>query len=342
VVSGHLAQTRPIAGGLDLYYALERATSLLEFHTMLRPGERNRNRDGLQQSYGDHNRLLMRALDRLLAGDVDWLRAHAAAGSTLDDDSLRRCAAVAGGLDLEPEVEVALWLGAALHDCGMLRGQGAHVDVEDGLALAAPVLQQYCPEATRPLAAFALRHHDYVKDAFLGEAPVGAIADDLAVLDPAHRPLALIALGLIQVAGASSLGEGRLSNLRLDIFHACADGTALDDRSGAQRLARLLTPVPDRVPGDVAISDPGGSEAVLDALLDETFVHGWHAFAAHADPATRRAALVRLADANREWDADHLVLHEDLRRHGSGLLPADLGADRHLALSGAVIVTVEA
>ena len=38
--------------GLDLYYALERSTSLLTFHTMLRGGPRNRARSGLQQSYG--------------------------------------------------------------------------------------------------------------------------------------------------------------------------------------------------------------------------------------------------------------------------------------------------
>src|SRR5439155_21964919 len=129
IIAGHLDGTAPLASGLALYYVLERSTSLLEFHTMLRGGERNRTRDGLQQSYGDHNRLLMHALDRLLAGDVDWLRAHVTAGTAVDEESLRTCAAAASALALSPEVQIALWLAAALHDCGMLRGQSPHVDV---------------------------------------------------------------------------------------------------------------------------------------------------------------------------------------------------------------------
>ena len=53
--------------GLELYYALERSTPLLQFHAILRDGPQNRDGSGLQQSYGDHNRLLMLGLDKLLA-----------------------------------------------------------------------------------------------------------------------------------------------------------------------------------------------------------------------------------------------------------------------------------
>lgn len=52
---------RPLSG-LQLYYFLEAATPLLEFHTMLRPGPQNRMRSVLAQSYGDHNRLLLLGL----------------------------------------------------------------------------------------------------------------------------------------------------------------------------------------------------------------------------------------------------------------------------------------
>ena len=351
VVSDHLAGTAPLPGGLALYYALERSTSLLEFHTMLREGERNRTRDGLQQSYGDHNRLLMLALDRLLAGDVDWLRDHVTAGTTVDEDSLEACAATAGALALSAEVQLALWLGAALHDCGMLRGQGAHVDVEDGLILARPLLEQYCPSATRPVAEFALRHHDYIKDAFLGEAPIGNVADDLAALDPDVREAALVALALIQVAGASSLGEGRLTDFRLDIFHGCIAGTALTDRTNALRLARLLAPAPDAVPRGEAVPDVGAAAEALaaldpsaradvDDLLDRVFVHGWHGFVRNAGPGTRIEALCELAGRNRRWQADHLVLSDALRAGGAGRLPARPGTSVYDALSGVHTVTV--
>jgi hypothetical protein len=64
-------------------------TPLLGYHTILRDGPRNRSRDGLQQSYGDHNRLLMLGLDRLLAGDVEWYEDRLDPESPPDHDALR-------------------------------------------------------------------------------------------------------------------------------------------------------------------------------------------------------------------------------------------------------------
>lgn len=351
VVAGYRADPQSLAGGLDLYYALERTTSLLEFHTMLRLGARNRTVDGMQQSYGDHNRLLMWALDRLLAGDVAWLRAHVTAGETIDEESLRSCAATAAALELGCDERLALWLGAALHDCGMLRSPDAHIDVEDGLVIARALLDRYCPTVTRAVATFALRHHDYIKDACLGEAPVGFIAADLERVDEALRPLALAALGLIQVAGAASLGQGRLSNFRLDIFHACVAGTALDDGSRELRLARLLAPAPDA--GSAGNTTPSVADArvarecldadarsELDDLLDNVFVHGWHPFVRSAPPAERVRTLATLARHNREWGADHLVIDDSLRNPGDGRLPPRPATVRHDSLSGRVVVTV--
>lgn len=329
-IAGHLSGTHPLTG-LGLYYELERTTSLLEFHTMLREGERNRGRDGLQQSYGDHNRLLMLALDRLLAGDVDWLRARVSPGEAIDADGLARCAADARALELTPEAQVALWLGAGLHDCGMLLGQGAHVDVEDGVALARPVLAELCPPTTRPVAELALRHHDYIKDVFLGEAPVGLVADDLATIDPDLRALTLGALGLIQVAGAASLGTGRLTNLRLRIFRACFDGTALADDSPGTRLARLL---------DSTAPVPAADVDALAGFLDRVSVHGWHAFVRDADPAVRIETLCALAVHNDAWQAGHIVISDTLRARADGRLRAAPATSRYVARSGSVIVTV--
>jgi len=348
IIAGHLDGTAPLARGLALYYALERTTSLLEFHTMLREGERNRTRDGLQQSYGDHNRLLMHALDRLLAADADWLREHVSAGTTVDLESLETCAAVAGALSLSPEVQIALWLSAALHDCGKLSGQSPQVDVEDGLIVAGPVLQAYCPPTTRPIAEFTLRHHDYVKDAFLGEAPVGALADDLAAIDAELQPVALLALGLIQVAGASSLGEGRLTDFRLDIFHACTAGTALTDRTPELRLARLLAPAPDWACARRVVPDVDAARVALDPdtrtrvenFLEHVFVHGWQRFACRAVPAVRLRSLEALATLNKEWRADHLVFSDEVCRPGDGRLAATPAVTGYVALSGSRTVTI--
>jgi len=226
-------------------------------------------------------------------------------------------------------------------------------DVEDGLALAQPILESYCPAATRPAAEFALRHHDYVKDSFLGEAPVAALIDDLETLDPEQRPVALAALGLIQVAGASSLGVGRLTDFRIAIFHACLDGTALADPSPELRLARLLAPSPDPSPAagggcDVAAARaardglPAAEGDDLDVLLASVFVHGWHGFVADIGPDDRLGVLVRLAGHNRAWGADHLVLADSVRSGGRGRLADPPRAERYVALSGTQTVTIVA
>src|SRR5437879_6229503 len=69
MVDGFLRRARSLTG-LELYYEIERATPLMGFHAMIRKGPQNRMRSGLQQSYGDHNRLLMLALDKLVARDL--------------------------------------------------------------------------------------------------------------------------------------------------------------------------------------------------------------------------------------------------------------------------------
>ena len=108
---------------------------------------------------------------------------------------------------------MALWLAAALHDCGMLCGRGAYVDVEDGIVLSRDLIDVLCPGPLRDLALCVLHHHDYIKGVFLGEVPAATVADDIEALVPALQPVAMAGLGLVQVAGAASLGEGRLERI---------------------------------------------------------------------------------------------------------------------------------
>lgn len=311
--------------GLELYYELERATSLLTFHTMLRAGPRNRERSGLQQSYGDHNRLLMLGLDRLVAGDLEWYRDRIDPADPVGDDALHRCFDAVAALELTRQQLVALWLAAALHDCGMLCGRGAYVDVEDGVVLGRPILEVLCPARLCDLATAILRHHDYVKGVFLGEVPAAVVADDLATLPVDQQPLALAALGCVQIAGSASLGEGRLNSLRLEIFDRCADGSALTDRSRATRVERL-------------VGHRGADVPVPDAFVDTAAVHGWHRVAATLTGPERVAVLVDVATWWADSGARHVVFADDAAPLASPSDARRLSRREETALSGVHVV----
>jgi hypothetical protein len=295
--------------GLDLYLLLERATPLIELHTILRPGSGNRTRSGLQQSYGDHNRLLLLGLDALENADLDWYRSRLERPGEISDGELLDCFARVRTLGLTPPVKVALWLAAALHDYGRLAGAGTGLDVEDGVELSRELLHALCPVELRAVAAFVIRNHDYVKDVFMGEVPVGFVARQIDALAPSSREVALAALGLVQVAGAASLGEGRLHRFRLEIFRCCVDGRALADPS-AGTLARLFDPPWLEVPP--ATRDE--REATIDAhgeplrhFLERIPLHGWHRSRLRSGlPPEGKLALVKaLAERFLGEFADH-------------------------------------
>jgi hypothetical protein len=280
-IDAFLVGAEPLTG-LDLYFLLERATSLVEFHTMLRLGPQNRTRSGLQQSYGDHNRLLQLGLDRLEEGDLEWYRSRLEQSGEISDGELLDCFAAIRALGLTAPQRVAMWLAAALHDCGMLAGHGLGIDVEDGVELGRGMMSALCPGELQELALFVVRNHDYIKDVFLGEVPTSFIGDQVERLAPSLRDAALAGLGMVQVAGAASLGDGRLSRFRLEIFHRCFDRRVLADRSAGTRLARLLEPQQLDVPQaislrwEAAIEDPPGGATSLRRFLERIPVHGWH------------------------------------------------------------------
>jgi hypothetical protein len=347
MVDAFLAHEAPLTG-LDLYYALERSTSLIEFHTMLRPGVRNRAHSGLQQSYGDHNRLLMLALDKLVEADLGWYRRRLDGSGDVSDSSLRACFRAVAGLELSRETLVALWLAAGLHDSGMLCGRGAYVDVEDGVVVAGAVLEALCPASLRTLATFVLHHHDYIKGVFLGEVPVGLIAEELDTLDPVLHRVALAALGLIQVAGAASLGEGRLGSFRIEIFERCVAGDPLCDVTPATRLARLLeeTPRAAAPTSDVACAElerlDVGNRQVVDELLERATVHGWQRIATSLPCAARIDLLVGLAQIWAKSGANHVVLTHRAAEHEVQAMRPDLAQCHHeTALSGARLLVLE-
>jgi hypothetical protein len=301
-----------LSGG-EVYDLLEQSTMLRELQTKLREGSRNRTRSGAQQTYADHNRLLLLGLDRLVDGDLAWYRQRLVDPADVDDDRLTKCFAAVRALRLTAEMRAVIWLAAALHDCGMLADGGTSIDVEDGVALASDVLDRVCPPHLRGLATFAVRHHDYIKDVFRGEITTALVARDLADLEPALQPAALAILGMIQVAGAASLGEGRLSRFRLDIFDRCASGGALDDETALTRLARLLS-AEDAVAPTV---DEATAERVepLRPFLDRAQLHGWHRTwdaTRESDAELRFRALAVLATCWADGGVDHMLLQPGL------------------------------
>jgi hypothetical protein len=310
-IDAFLTGSMPLSG-LCLYFLLERASPLIELHTILRPGARNRTRSGVQQSYGDHNRLLLLGLDALEDADLDWYRSRLERRGEISDGELLDCFALVGGLGLTPPIRVALWLAAALHDYGRLAAAdgGTRIDVEDGVELSRDLVNALCPRGLHTVTAFVIRNHDYVKDVFLGEVPVAFIAEQIDALPPSTRDIALAALGLVQVAGAASLGEGRLHRFRLEIFRRCVDGGVLVDRSAGTRLARLFDPPRLQVPPAIsrewdATIDTHGDP--LRHFLERIPLHGWHRSGLGSGASTDLKLAVIRAIAQRFHDefADH-------------------------------------
>jgi len=329
---------------LELYYDLEGSTRLLDLHTILREGPQNRMSSGLQQSYGDHNRLLVLGLDKLVEGDLVWYRQRLDDAEDVSDEALLGCFRAVGALGLTRDVLVSLWIAGALHDCGMLTGRATHVDVEDGVVLARTIVETLVPAGTSGLAYFVIHQHDYIKDVFLGEVPPRYVAGELASLPDRLRPVALAALGLVQVAGAASLGDGRLSAFRPDICRRCIDGTALDGESRLTRLGRLLASAHavDGPPTAVASSalHALGEQSVptFERFLDRGSLHGWHRSMSDRACSDRMRLLVAVAES---WSAASEPEHVVLASRALGGEPEIHRTRIDVALNGSRVLVID-
>lgn len=304
--------------GIEFYYLLEQATPLREFHFMVRRGPKNQSRSGLQQSYGDHNRLLLFGLDQLIASDVAWCRSRLEHAGSVSEQRMVECLRRVEMLELTREERLALWIGAAMHDCGMLGQHASDVDVEDGVVLASHVIDALCPPALIPLAIFAVRNHDYIKQVFTGEVPAQFIRAQMDEFPDQLRYKATVALGMVQVAGAASLGEGRLTPFRMAIFEACASGRALDLTPPAIRLAALLGTGEEgegSVPIDVASGLLTGLHPTtyteFQAFLEQALVHQWHKLVRSSPDSTIKTRWCLLREISKVWverRVNHLVV----------------------------------
>jgi hypothetical protein len=310
---------------VDLAALLEMCTGTLLMHTLLRYGERNRLRCGLQQTYGDHNRVLVYALDQIGRGDGGWFRSRAWRTDRPSQRGIEEVIAELSSLRLDRGEQLVLWLAASLHDYGKLQRRGYGLDAEDGVNLIGPILDVLCPATSRPLAEFVVRNHDLIEGVFSGETPGQFIGRQLEELRSRTRELALPYLGLIQFGGAASLGDGRLTARKTRIALRCLRGDALSGGSRDQRLALLL--LGERAGSERrgprraarALQALGGSATEdLMAFLDSVVVPGWQAMwpaAEEPEIALGKRAVV-LVDAAAIWArsihrSEHVVFSDD-------------------------------
>jgi hypothetical protein len=312
---------------LELYSALEQCTPLILFHLLPRRGKRNRYHSGIQQSYGDHNRLLLLGIEKLQTGDLNWFKTRNEGGDTIDENAL-------GGvlkLDVvsfsDKTAQVALWVAASLHDFGKLGGTEFGLDAEDAVFLAKPILDELVPTENRELVEFVIRNHDLIEYTRTGETPRAFIARQLQALPAQDRARALVFLGIVQLAGAASLGEGRLNARKLSICEECTTGVIISDTTIETRLAMLLRGESAEEHGanasrvhDFLRNRPAAQQGRLRRFLDMTVLRGWVQASAAIDRKISTATegdlfrldlLTTLSEVSEEVENPHfLVLTE--------------------------------
>jgi hypothetical protein len=152
--------------------------------------------------------------------------------------------------------------------------------------------------------------------------PAQFIADQVDDLAPGLRPVAVAALGMIQVAGAASLGEGRLSSFRVMLFERCLADTVFADASPAVRLQRLLGDGGESTTPPVVDALASSRAAAWREFLDAVPTHGWHrAWGDRGDEVDAKArVLEQVVPLWSETHVDHVVLTPHAR------LPDSAGA----------------
>jgi hypothetical protein len=239
MVDAYIAGTRDLSA-MEFYLEFEQACALVLFHTLPRRGERNKHANGLQQTYGDHIRLMMLGFDKFDESDMDWVMTR----RWMDPISIERPEleeSVQRYLDLKfsRSEKVAVWITSALHDYGKIFRRGYGLDAEDAAPLCEDLVEALAPDGMSELIHYGIRNHDLIEYTISGDTPASFITAPLMDVPESVRDRAMPMLGIIQHIGAASLGEGRLSGAKLEIYNACCDGSIVADGSIAARLARL-------------------------------------------------------------------------------------------------------
>ncbi|MCA2215047.1 hypothetical protein [Jidongwangia harbinensis] len=275
----YLAGDRPLSG-LAVCHALEQSTPLLLLNLIIRSGARNRLDSGLQQTYADHTRTLAYGIDQLLAGETAWLCGRIWPSSGVSEADVARCGELGAKLDIDRRQRFGLWLAASLHDYGKLYGRRNGLDPEDGVAMVAPLLARIDAVGDlTELILFAVRNHDVIEAVTTGSTPAAFIGEQLRALPADRRDLAMAFLGIIQFAGAASLGMGRIVPSKVEIFEQCLSGEIIADES-AERRAGALCSATRRADHHFVTVHGARRTAVVDdpqtrAFLTRVVLQGW-------------------------------------------------------------------
>ena len=330
---GNRAEEYLVRGGaltcLDVCHALEQSTPLLLLHLIIRKGSRNRLSSGLQQTYGDHTRMLAYSIDRLAGGDVAWLMDRVWKNVAVSEQTIIRCANAFQALSFDRRHQLTLWFSASLHDYGKLFGRRDGLDPEDGITLVEQLLSRVpLLQDMLPLILFAVRNHDVIESVTTGETPASFIREQVEALQVNQQRLAVALLGVIQLAGAASLGMGRIVPSKISIYQRCLDGSITHAVSAADRAVALCSVV-ER--GDHYFATVIAGDRVLSAIADETrdllervVLHGWH--------QVRDAAW----SSERSGDEAFLVLGEVLEKL-AGMVASGPATIRHLVIKEAAV-----
>jgi hypothetical protein len=312
--------------GLAVCRGLEQSTPLLLLNLIIRNGARNRLDSGLQQTYADHTRMLAYGIDQLLAGETAWLCGRIWPSSGVSEADVARCVELAAKLDLDRRQRFGLWLAASLHDYGKLYGRRNGLDPEDGVAMVAPLLSRIEPVGDlTELILFAVRNHDVIESVTTGSTPAAFIGEQLRRLPADQRELAMASLGIIQFAGAASLGMGRVVPSKVEIFEQCLSGEIIVDES-ADRRAGALCSASQRADHHFVTVHGARRTAVVDDprtrdFLTRVVLQGWEelreeVWSSHRDGGDPFAELGELLNglaglmATEAPDGRHLVIDD--------------------------------
>ena len=281
-VDEYIAGRRELTA-MEFYLAFEQASVLVLFHAFPRRGERNLHANGLQQTYGDHIRLMMLGFDMLDRSDIGWLMKRRWSDPIdVEQAELEDNVKQYHDLKLTRSERVAIWTASALHDYGKIFRRGYGLDAEDAAPLCDKLIAALAPDGMVEFIHYGVRNHDLIEHTVTGDTPAWLIKEPIEELPEGVRGRALPMLALIQHIGAASLGEGRLTGAKLDIYNACLSGDIVGDGSVEARLGRLLfggQAVPDPSAkaraGAVLAGLDDADRTILMKLLARTTVLGW-------------------------------------------------------------------
>jgi hypothetical protein len=143
----------------------EGSSLLFLMNLIQRKNYRNRYATGMQQSYGDHNRLMMLGIDRLTTGDWNWFLSRSLFFKEMFVGYLQNyVTSIRTRLSEDACLRKLAILAASFHDYGKLYRRRYGLDSYDAGFLMQEILSKICATSEETAATiFCIRNHDIVE-----------------------------------------------------------------------------------------------------------------------------------------------------------------------------------